>query len=183
MKTRVTLVTLIVTLALLMLSASLVLASGPNPGDPQAARVSSWSQVYTIYTENNITTTTTRYSSSPKTISGIDASNFLQSGGAYNSADVFVSADISGTATIYITPQLSIDAVNWTNADYSYVTFNQTGTATLNSSTYALSLSADGTDYVRLPLAGRYLRFKIDVPAATANNSVTPTIKLVYKNN
>ncbi len=175
MKTRVLFVTLITIVMLLAIGAGLT-AAAPHPGDPDPARVSSWSPVYTLFSENNITTTATRNSASPKVIAGIDASNFLQSGGAYASADVFVNVDISGTLTTYITPQLSIDAVNWVNADYTYV-----ATGTLTTSTYGVSLAADGTKYYRLPLAGKYLRFQLDA-AATANNSYTPTIKMVYKN-
>jgi hypothetical protein len=38
-------------------------------------------------------------------------------------------------------------------------------------------MSADGTDYLRIPLAGKYVRFKIET-----SGTVTPTIKALFRN-
>ena len=177
MKTKqVLLVVLVVMAMLLALGGSLAMAS---PGDPLPSGVMGYSRTYTFYPATQITTTATKYSDSPRyQAAGLDMTLMPQ----WNHADVFVTADVSGTVALTVTPQLSVDDVNWTSADYTYVTFNSTGTATINTGSYALSFSADGTKYARVPLAGSYLRFQIE-STATSSQTVTPTIKVVYKQN
>lgn len=133
---------------------------------------------------------TVTYTSAPKTVYGTDISLIW----LYHSADVFVTADITPSSYLTITPQFSVDQVNWTDATYSYVAdtlaqtttvVTSTGTATSTTAmssapveaTYKITMSADGTDYLRIPLAGKYLRFKIQHTAA-----VTPTINVMLRN-
>lgn len=113
-------------------------------------------------------------------------------------ADVFLTVDVSGTASVTVTPQFSADASNWADANYVYLsnsstttiitgTDGMTGTTTsatsiVNTTPYLL-LSADGTDYMQFALAGRYLRYKIDAGGfVTTTDRVTVTVKTVVKN-
>ena len=127
----------------------------------------------------------------------------------WNSADVFVTADIEDTNTITITPQWSADGTNWVDAkykaegwvlplDYSVTITNSSGvtsttTATSTHSfaattgtrvsewvTYQLILSADGSDLVAIPLHGNYLRLKAET--LTTTFGITPTISVVLRN-
>ncbi len=136
-----------------------------------------------------VTVSGTTYSATPLTVQGQDASLVV----AWHSADVFVTADVSGTATVTVTPQLSADQVNWTDADYTYIGVNSSATYTTNGAitsssapvvqAYRAVLSADGTDYLRVPLAGQYLRFKIDAfVTVSPTAAVTPTIQVVLRN-
>lgn len=127
----------------------------------------------------------------------------------WHSADVFITADITGTNTITVTPQWSADGTNWVDAkflsegwvlplDYTTTITNSSGvTSTTSTSstvsfassdaervsewvTYELVLSADGSDYVSIPIHGNYLRFKSEVLTSTYN--ITPTIYAVLRN-
>lgn len=177
-------------LLVLMASAGV---SADQPGEPLPGTVVGISGPYTFYGPTALTGTTTVYSSQPNTYKGQDISIAW----LYNSADVFVTGDVSGTETITVTPQFSVDGTYWTDATYTYVadalsstttvitgTEGMTGTSTTSSSsavteaTYQIVMSADGTDYLRLPLAGKYLRFEIE-----HSGSVTPTVKVLLRNN
>jgi len=127
----------------------------------------------------------------------------------WHSVDVFVTADIDTSNVITVTPQFSADGTNWTDAQYrsegwvlplsysttitnsSGVTSTTTSTHTVTFSgatgtrvdewvTYQIVLNADGTDYIAVPLHGRYLRFKAEVLTSTYN--ITPTIYAVLRN-
>jgi len=166
---------LAVVLVTLLMAATLVggvLASGTGPGTPEnASGVSRWSTSITLYPSTVITTDAVSYSASPRTISGLDVS---QTGG-YATADVFVTTDLSGTAAITLTPQFSTDRTNWADASFTWVS------DTINTGSYALVFTADGTKYQQIPLAGLYLRYSINVVGLGTNEDVTATIKLVYK--
>lgn len=162
---------------------------------------------YTYYpsTASTISGTGEIVSAAPRTIRGLNMNHVRD----FNSADVFVTLDISGTGTITVTPQVSADQSDWTDATYTYIadtlaqttvqtttvltsTGVTTATSTLNNSlsssstpteqTYQIVLSADGTDYLRMPIAGEYLRFTIDYSFATTG-TITPTIKASLRNN
>lgn len=100
----------------------------------------------------------------------------------WNSADVFVgvdltdTTDVTGTVTasafLTVTVQLSPDGTNWADADYEYAT-----DSTIATKAYVRSLSADGTEYMRVPLAGERLRVKIE-----STQAVTPTVWVTYRN-
>jgi hypothetical protein len=123
----------------------------------------------------------------------------------WHSADVFVTADVTGTNTITVTPQWSADGASWVDAQYESegwvlplsqtATISNTGGATTTVTldfggatatrvsewvTYRVVLSADGSDHVVVPLRGNYLRFEAEVLTSTTN--VTPTIYAVLRN-
>lgn len=90
----------------------------------------------------------------------------------WNSADVFLGVDLTGTAFLTVTVQLSPDGTAWADADYEYAT-----DSTIATKTYVRSLSADGTEYMRVPLAGEKLRVMI-----ASSGAVTPTVWATYRN-
>lgn len=90
----------------------------------------------------------------------------------WNSADVFVAVDLTGTAFLTVTVQLSPDGINWADADYEYATDSAIATQS-----YVRSLSADGVEYMRVPLAGERMRVKI-----ASSGAVTPTVMATYRN-
>ena len=150
---------------LLALLAGGVRAS--DPGEPQPGTVRGLSGPHTfIASAAGITQTT--YTDSPKVAFGQDVSLMW----LYHAADVFVTADVSGSNAVTVTPQFSADASNWANAYFQTVS----GT-TVTAQTYQVVLSADGTSYLRMPLAGKYMRFKIEMAG-----TVTPTIKVLLRN-
>ena len=113
----------------------------------------------TLYPATAISNGTTVYSSA--TVSS-----------RWNSADVFVGVDLTGTAFLTVTVQLSPDGTNWADADYEYATDSAIATQT-----YVRSLSADGVEYMRVPLAGEQTRVKI-----ASSGAVTPTVWITYRN-
>ena len=135
-----------------------VMASATGPGVPEMSGVAI-SQTYTFFNARAITSST----------SVLYSTTNLQLG-QWALADVFVTADMSGTNTITVTPQYSADNVNWADASYTYLT------TTLNTGNYNLVLSADGTSYVRVPIVGEYFRFKVD-----NGGVVTVTVKATMK--
>jgi len=126
----------------------------------------------------------------------------------WHEAELFVTADVTGTNTITITPQWSADNTNWVDAKFlsegwvlplshsttitnaSGVTNTTTSTHTISFAsstasrssewvTYQVAISADGSDAIAFPIRGRYLRFKTEV-LDTIN--ITPTMYAVLKN-
>ena len=181
-------VVLLVVLMGLLLAGS-VAASQPGeplPGTVQGVRGPS------LFWEGVIAGSVTTYTISPRTQFGTDVSMVWM----YHSADIFVTADITPSSYLTITPQFSVDQINWADATYTYVadtlastTSVVTGTegmtattttsmnSTVTEATYQILMSNDGTDYLRLPLAGKYLRFKIE-----HSDMVTPTINVLLRN-
>lgn len=111
----------------------------------------------------------TTYSTYTDTFNG----GYVGAVGRYNSADVFLTIDVTGFATGTVVTQLSADGVNWTNADYDYWNGSAIGTQP-----YSRTLSADGTEYMRVPIAGEFMRFQI-----IAQGTLTPTIRATLRNN
>lgn len=97
-------------------------------------------------------------------------------------ADVFLTADVSGTAAVTITPQFSADNTNWSDANYVYLS-NSATTSVITNTTPSLTLNADGTTYMQFALAGRYMRYKV-VPGnfVTSTDRITVTLKTITKN-
>jgi hypothetical protein len=89
----------------------------------------------------------------------------------WKSVDIFVTGDVSGTAWLTATAQVSADGVNWTAADYEY----WTGSA-ISTKTHARSLSADGSEYMTVPLAGEYWRVSVQT-----TGGVTATVKATLR--
>jgi hypothetical protein len=165
-----------------------VAASQPN--EPQPGTVHGIKGPDVFWNNAVIAGSTVTYTSAPKTVYGSDISLVW----LYHSADVFVTADISPSSRITITPQFSVDQSYWTDATYTYVAdtlaqtttvVTSTGTATsttamssaVTEAIYRIIMTADGTDYLRVPLAGKYVRFKIE-----HSSTVTPTIKVMLRN-
>lgn len=160
------------------LAVPLAWADGEAPaGTVQGVRT------YTYYPPTALTavaTQATTYSGVPRIETGVDISHVR----SWNSLDMFVTLDVSGTGTITVTPQFSPDQSDWTDGDYRHITFSGDATttiSTLNTQTYQLALSSDSTDYINaIPIAGEYLRFKI---LYAGSGTVTPTIKGTLRNN
>lgn len=167
-------------------------ADGGRPDPGTVVGVKTWTFHGPTYAISG-----TGYSASPRTQSGVDVTKV----GAWQAADIFLTGDISGTATITLTPQFSPDGANWANAAYDYVadtlvsttsvvtgTDGLTATTTTSSSSaitnqaYRIVLSADGTGYIRLPITGEYMRMKMETNGA-AGNGVTATVKVTLRNN
>jgi hypothetical protein len=161
-----------------------------GPEDPEPGTVKG-ADLYTLY-DAYTTTATAVYPS--------DTGRLRY----YNSVELFVTADFSTTGAITVTPQYSVDGSNWITATYSYVgtpmdysatvtattiststatvtnTVTTTGTPTEYEQTYQVTLSADGTDHLAMPMRGLYVR---PVIRASNTNGVTVTIYAVAKNN
>lgn len=143
----------------------------PQPGTMQRALT------HTLV-DGEVLITATVYSDAPLPVgSDLDVSRISN----WHSADVFVTVDISGTATLTATVQTSPDQTNWADAYYVYPSWNSTGTATLNTQPYRLVMSADGTNYLRVPLTGEYMRVKLE-PSGTVTNVITATVQATLRN-
>lgn len=153
-------------LALVMILAALgFLPQGAAAiGEPPAGTVNSV-QNYEMYAATAIITDGTYYG---------DAQHWQQ----WNSVDVFVTVDVTGTATLTVTPQVSADGTNFADAYHTYLTWTDDATATVTEADYQVVMTADGTEYIRLPMAGRYMRAKVEV-----SGDLTPTITAVTRNN
>lgn len=184
----------------LLVGPGLQWVSAGGAGDPESGTVVGIKSV-TFAPGSSSITTTTYYND--------NADSTVYSTQYWHSADVFVTVDITGTNTLTVTPQWSADGTNWVSAKYkaegwvlplthsttitnsSGVTSTTTSTHTISFSgstgtrvsewvTYQVILSADGSDYVAIPLHGNYLRFKTET--LTTGLSLTPTIKTVLRN-
>jgi hypothetical protein len=183
--------------------AALLVAGGTaaaGPGDPQPATVRGI-ESYTMYSSGSIVTATT-------TLYGGNQSGEADRYTNYNGLDVFVTADISGTRTTTVTMQYSADGTNWVDASYEYVgtplnysttvtasttstttatttsTVSTSGTPTVYEDEYQIVLSADGTDFLQMPVTGLYVRPKIEVGGTiTQNRGLTLTITAIARNN
>lgn len=144
---------------MLLVALGILPQSAAAVGEPPAGTTQSI-QNYTLYAAQVITVNGTIYS---------DARNFQ----FWNSADVFVTADVASGGVVTVTAQASADGTNFADADYEYADADS-----LNTQAYQRVLSADGTDYMRLPMAGQYLRVSI-----ATTGTVTPTIIVTMRNN
>ena len=135
--------------------------SGPvqADGEPPAGTVQSV-QTYTLYPATVITTNAT-YVSEGMRLEG------------WNAADVFVVADVGSGAAVTATVQVSPDNTNWATLDYEYADADA-----LNTQSYQRVMSADGTELMRVPMAGEYLRVSL-----TTSGNVTPTVLATMRNN
>lgn len=93
-------------------------------------------------------------------------------GAQYMRATVFVTADISGTGALTVTPQVSLDGETWADA-LRFVP--DTANGTLDELAVHKTLSADGAAYFVFELETPYLRYSI-VPSGT----VEITLKVMY---
>lgn len=122
----------------------------------------------TLYPATAGTGAATVYSSSPK----LDASGRnLASTVGWSVADVFITTDIATSGSLTATVQFSADNVNWASADYEY------GDSSIATQTHRRVMTADGTEYLQVPIAGEYLRVSLQRSA-----SMTNTVVVVYRN-
>lgn len=96
--------------------------------------------------------------------------NVAQTSG-WTDVDIFVTADVSGTATLTATAQVSADGVNWTTADLEY--WNGSAIATR---THQRVMTADGTEYMTVKLAGEYWRVSLQT-----TGGVTTTVNATMR--
>lgn len=146
-----------------------------QPGEPLPGTVVGIKGPNTYWNGAVIAGSTVTYTSAPKYVYGSDISLIW----LYHSADIFVTADITPSSYLTITPQFSVDQSNWTDATYTYVSqpYTNTVSAAVMEADYRITMATDSTDYLRIPLAGKYLRFKIEHSA-----TVTPTISVLLRN-
>ncbi len=147
---------LMVVLVLVLLMASGV-AGVFASGEPEAGTVVG-EQTFTLYGPTAVTTGT------------VNSTGSLMR--SFNAVDVFVTVDVTN-ATVTSTVQYSADGTNWADADYEYATDSAIATKA-----YTRVQSADGTEVIRLPMAGEYLRVNMVVTGAA-----TPTVLAVARNN
>jgi hypothetical protein len=91
----------------------------------------------------------------------------------WHSADAFVTVDLGANAAATLTAQLSPNNSQWANAEYNFAASDDT----VIELPYRIVFTADGTDYVRFPLAGEYLRFSL-----TYTGPVTTTVNVTLRN-
>ena len=152
---------------LLLAGGSLALA-GPGGPEPNAGSVKA-ADAFTIINSAYYTTTATKY--------GTTNLRYIY----YNNLDVFVTIDLKTSGTVTVTPQYSADGTNYTDADYISEGWYST-TRYSSVVPYRVVLSADGTDVVRLPMVGRYMRPKIELSGGITNG-VTVTVMAIARNN
>jgi len=126
---------------------------------------------FELYPATALTGPGTTNTDSPKTIRDIDAS--FTNGWA--SADVFIAATFGNTGTMTSTVQLSADGTNWVDAEFDY----WTGSA-IGQSTHQRVQTASGGKYMRIPLAGEFLRVVMAV-STEASTVITPSVTVTYR--
>ena len=142
---------------MVLLALAVLLQPVPTQAQPAASNQVTVSVLRATY----ITTGTTNAAAT---------SDFAQFSG-WGEVDIFVTADVSGTATLTATAQVSADGVNWTNADYEYWTGSAIGTQT-----FQRVLSADGTEFMSVPAAGQFWRVNLAV-----TGGVTTTVNATLR--
>lgn len=122
----------------------------------------------TLYAATAVTGSGTANTAQPKTDA---AGRNLADTTGWSVADVFVTTDIATSGTLTATVQFSADGVNWASADYEY------GASSISTQTHRRVMTADGTEYLQVPIAGQYLRVQMQRSA-----SMTNTVMVVYRN-
>lgn len=169
---RWALILLLIALGLAGTGVALAGPGGPEPGDGTVKAADT----YTLYSGYVTTTTTINPASVTRLV-------------YYNDVDLFVTADFSTTGVITMTPQYSADNANWANATYVGTAWSSatvdgitTTIATADAeTTYRTTLSADGTDFIRLPMVGKYLRPQITLSGGVTNG-VWITVTAIARN-
>lgn len=187
-KPTLSLVYLPVILTLLLLLGINVVFTSIQPvaavGEPTSAHVES-AATYTLFEATPITQTGTTYTASPNPIDGAADASLIEN---WASADLFIVLDGTGYFTVTATPQFSADGINWANADYEYVantstwtsegiTSTATSASAIATQAIARTMYADGVEYMRFPVAGRFMRV-----ALATQGAVTPTVQATYRN-
>ena len=165
---------------LVSIIASAALAVTPvmaDVGNPPTARPRDVFSA-TFYNPGALTTSATSYTG--VVYGGIAKATDMSNVDNWSMADVFVTAAISGTAFITVTPQFSNDWVNWRGAAF-VSSFSTLTTTIITSTPIAWSLATTSTVGYPIPIQGDYLRFKIEVTTNT-NTKVTPLVRVTFKN-
>ena len=145
-----------VALLLILLACAVLFQPVPTQAQPAASNQVTVSVLRSTY----LTATTTAAAPS-------DIAQFS----GWGEVDIFVTADVSGTATLTATAQVSADGVNWTNADYEF----WNGTA-IGTQTFQRVLSADGTEFMSVPATGQFWRVSLGV-----SGGVTTTVNATLR--
>lgn len=155
------------TVSLLLLLALALAFAGPPPAQAQEPPAGGGVRTATFtLVSGTVVSGTTDYSPSPNLVgAGRDASRVAD----WQTADLFIDADI-GSGTLTVTVQFSPDAALWADMDEVVPSWNQTGTVTFNTRTFQSVMTADGTELLRTPVAGEFMRVKIE---ASAQSTVT----------
>ncbi len=154
--------------ALLMLSLAIAMLLTPGPAPVAQAQAPASNQMTVdVLAATYIATATVNTAAPNVDAQGRDVS--MTAG--WKAVDIFVTGAVSGTATLTATAQVSADGVNWTNANYEYWTGSVIGTKTLQR-----VLSANGTAYMTVPLAGEYWRVSVQT-----TGGVTSTVKATLR--
>ena len=150
-------------------------ASEPYPGTVNRT------QTLLFFPETALGAAATTYSAAPRTLNGEDITKV----GAWNSAEIFVSAQFTTNAQLTVTAQLSPDQIHWADAEYIENAIATTGPSTDTTASwyqtilpYQTVLITDGVKMFRLPLGGDSLRLKIET-----TDEITPTIWATLRNN
>lgn len=88
-------------------------------------------------------------------------------------ADIFVTATLAESAELTVTAQVSADGSNWADADFEHVD----GDGAIATVTYRRVLTSTGTEYMRVPVAGQYMRVKVE-----AEGEVTVVVPATLRN-
>lgn len=164
----------LVLVALIVLTGTLAVqpAAQANENQPSPATVKN-SVSGTLYPATALSSTGTVNTASPRTVSNRDLSYLPQ----FGAVDLFVTADFASTGTLTALVQFSNDATNWADCYRRIPETVATGPDSTISETCTVILTADGTGYISVPMAGQYMRL-----AMTRTASVTPTVQLFAKN-
>ncbi len=144
-------------------SAMVYAAGEPPPATTQRTNV------YT-YVDSAVFDDGTDYSNPQLTSQGDNPARV----GAWNEAIVYVTAEVSGGSDSLVTVEFSPD--NEVFAEAYFQVADADGDLITHS--YAISVTADGTQYVRVPIQGEYLRLRYDT-----SGTITTTAKVFLRNN
>src|SRR5262249_14716038 len=86
----------------------------PPAGQPRLVAQDARIVTQTFYPQTALTGSSTVYSASPRTVNGNDITRVV----AFQTADVFVTGDITSTTRLTVTVQFSADGANWADAEY-----------------------------------------------------------------
>lgn len=134
-------------------------------GEPNAGTTQSI-QTYTLYNPGIITASGTVNSTGQR----------LQ---FYNAADIFITVDMASTyaGVLTVTAQGSPLGTNYADLDYEYSQITSQ-TTTIATQPYRRVMSAAGTEVMRVPMVGEYLRVTV-----VSTGTFTPTIRATMRNN
>lgn len=176
----------ILLVAALLYTASSAMA-GDGPGVPDGGgAVYSWSTAVLNKATTSLTTTVAKPSAADSWV-------------GYSRGEYFVTfAPTLVTTTVYLTPQVSFDSINWVNLTYTYLsdglistsvvvtstgvttaTNTSTGSSSIATASYGQSITGSGTSLFRLPAVGVYTRMLMTLSQA---DTTVMTVNLVKKN-